>query len=184
VLTWREPHADPRHGTSAFWYLSGKPATQHNEHVLDGRLVGYWSDGPLYQGAMEAADIAFRADGTGWTYWSRDAGTFFVQRFSWHSAAGGHLTLDLHEELSGTWEVAGHTTQHHVGSRGACDQQIVLVYEITAGQNVFRKPATLLKLDQPIRLGTIGDRFALERDLAEGERDPAISSPWKPSSIT
>jgi hypothetical protein len=57
------------------------------EGVLDERLVGYWSDEDLYQGAMEAADIAFRADGTGWTYWSRDGGTFYVVRFSWHTGA-------------------------------------------------------------------------------------------------
>jgi hypothetical protein len=56
--------------------------------VLDPRLVGYWSDEALYQGAMEAADIAFRPDGTGWTYWSRDGGTFYVDRFSWHARAG------------------------------------------------------------------------------------------------
>ena len=67
--------------------------------MLDPRLVGYWSDQDLYQGAMEAADIAFRADGTGWTYWSRDGGTFYVLRFNWHTAANRNLTLDLHEEL-------------------------------------------------------------------------------------
>ena len=38
------------------------------EAVLDERLVGYWPDEDLYQGSMEAADIAFRGDGTGWTY--------------------------------------------------------------------------------------------------------------------
>jgi len=32
--------------------------------MLDPRLVGYWSDQYLYQGAMEAADIAFSADGS------------------------------------------------------------------------------------------------------------------------
>ena len=37
------------------------------EAVLDERLVGYWQDEDLYQGSMEAADIAFRGDGTGWT---------------------------------------------------------------------------------------------------------------------
>jgi len=35
--------------------------------VLEPRLVGYRSDEALYQGAMEAADIAFRPDGIGWT---------------------------------------------------------------------------------------------------------------------
>ena len=80
----------------------------------DARLVGYWSDEPLYQGAMEAADIAFRADGTGWTYWSRSGGTFFVRRFTWHTTAGRQLTLDLHRELSGTWDRQGHATTHRV----------------------------------------------------------------------
>ena len=53
---------------------------------------------------MEAADIAFRADGTGWTYWPGSGGTFFVRRFTWHTTAGRQLTLDLHRELSGTWD--------------------------------------------------------------------------------
>ena len=35
--------------------------------VLDARLVGYWSDETSHQGVMEAADIAFRTNGTGWT---------------------------------------------------------------------------------------------------------------------
>ena len=63
--------------------------------VLDERLVGYWSDQDLYRGAMEAADIAFRPDGTGWTYWSRDAGTFFAYRFTWHTTEGHRLALAL-----------------------------------------------------------------------------------------
>jgi hypothetical protein len=32
--------------------------------VLDPDLLGYWSDDAIYLGAMEAADIAFRADGS------------------------------------------------------------------------------------------------------------------------
>ncbi|HCU91858.1 MAG TPA: hypothetical protein DHU96_03625 [Actinobacteria bacterium] len=78
--------------------------------VLDERLVGYWSDQDLYRGAMEAADIAFRPDGTGWTYWSRDAGTFFAYRFTWHTTEGHRLALALHHELSGTWDLKDHTT--------------------------------------------------------------------------
>jgi len=49
--------------------------------VLDDRLTGYWSDDDLYLGAMEAAEVAFRTDGTGWTYWSRAGGAFEVRRF-------------------------------------------------------------------------------------------------------
>jgi hypothetical protein len=145
--------------------------------VPDERLVGYWSDEDLYQGAMEAADIAFRSDGTGWTYWSRDGGPFNVLRFVWHTGASHTLTLDLHQELSGTWELHDHATQHRVSSQAARDKQIVLAYEITAGQNLYRKPATLLQFDQQISIGTIGNRFTYKRELAQTEYDPTTRSP-------
>src|SRR5690348_16399105 len=128
--------------------------------MLDTRLAGYWSDDNLYQGAMEAADIAFRPDGTGWTYWSRDGGTFYVLRFNWHTTDDRRLTLDLHEKLSGSWDLLGHTAQHHAVSQASYDKQLALAYEIRAGQDVFKRPATLLELDRKISLGTIGDRFA------------------------
>jgi hypothetical protein len=137
--------------------------------VPHARLVGYWSDEPLYQGAMEAADIAFRADGTGWTYWSRSGGTFFVRRFTWHTTAGRQLTLDLHWELSGTWDLQGHTATYRVTRQAACGRRIVLAYQIHAGQDILGRPATLLEVHQPISLGTIGDRFALSRELAKDE---------------
>jgi hypothetical protein len=136
-------------------------ARSDNGAVRDARLVGYWSDEALYQGAMEAASIAFRPDGTGWTYWSRVGGTFSVHRFGWHTTADQQLTLDLREQLSGSWHVAGHTTQHHVTSQAARGKRIVLGYRIRAGHDVLGRPATLLEADQPISPGTIGDRFAL-----------------------
>lgn len=145
--------------------------------MLDERLAGYWSDEDLYQGAMEAADIAFRPDGTGWTYWSRDGGTFLVYRFTWHTTEDHRLTLTLHQQLSGTWDLAGHATRHRVTSQAASGQQIALTYQITRGQNALRKPATLLKLDQEISAGTIGDRFAFKRELADTEHDPTTRSP-------
>ncbi len=152
--------------------------------VLDARLVGYWSDQDLYQGAMEAADIAFCPDRTGWTYWSRVGGAFFVLRFSWRTAPGHELTLDLYEKLSGTWDLDGHATRHHVESQTAYGQQLVLAYEIRAGQDAARRPATLLELDQPVSMGTIGDRFAFKRELAEAEHDPTTRSPRDPSGST
>jgi hypothetical protein len=145
--------------------------------VLDVRLVGCWSDEALYQGAMEAADIAFRPDGTGWTYWSRDGGTFYVYRFRWHTTAEHHLTLDLHQHLFGTWDLAGHTTSHRVRSQGPSDKQLVFAYQITAGQDSLKRSATLLQLDQPISVGTVGDRFAFKRHLAQTEHDPTTRSP-------
>jgi hypothetical protein len=64
------------------------------EAVRDTRLVGYWSDKNLYQGAMEAADIAFRPDGTGWAYWSRAGGGIFCRRrLKTGSAANFLVTL-------------------------------------------------------------------------------------------
>jgi len=144
--------------------------------MLDDRLIGYWSDEPLYQGSMEAADIAFRSDGTGWTYWSRAGGTFRVDRFSWYTG-DGHVTLDLHENLYGTWHLEDHTTRHRVRTRDADHKHLVLTYQITAGQNALHKPAAVLQLEQPIRLGTIGDRFAFKRTLAENEQDPTTRSP-------
>jgi hypothetical protein len=145
--------------------------------VLDTRLVGYWSDENLYQGNMEAADIAFRPDGNGWAYWSRDGGGLFILRFSWHTTAGGQLGLDLREKLSGSWDLEGHVTRYRVTSQEACDTKIVLAYEIRAGQDVVGKPATLLEVSQQISRGTIGDRFALKRELAEDEQDPAPLGP-------
>ncbi|MEV6910756.1 hypothetical protein [Amycolatopsis sp. NPDC051071] len=37
---------------------------------MDGRLVGLWSDRVLYPSDVESAELAFRADGSGWLYWS------------------------------------------------------------------------------------------------------------------
>jgi hypothetical protein len=145
--------------------------------VLDPRLVGYWSDQDLYQGAMEAADIAFRPDGAGWTYWSRDGGTFYVDRFRWHTTADNRLILDVHEKLFGTWDLEGHTTRHHVDSQAPSGKQLVLAYQITAGQDSFKRPATLLELDQPINVATIGDRFAFHRELTRDEQDPTTRTP-------
>jgi len=144
---------------------------------LDESLIGYWSDESLYQGAMEAADIAFRSDGTGWTDWSRDGGPFHVYRFSWHTSAGHQLTLALDRELSGTWELQNHTTRYRVESQTGCDEQIMLTYEIRPGQDALKAPAKLLQFDKPISLGTIGDRFAFKHELGEDEQDPTTRRP-------
>jgi hypothetical protein len=143
------------------------------EAVLDTRLAGYWSDKDLYQGAMEVADVAFRPDGFGWVYWS-NAGGFFLLRFSWHAEESRQLTLDMRENLSGTWHREGHTPRYRVARQEACDTTTVLTYKIRQGQSVWGRPATLLETGQPISRGTIGSRFAFERDLAGDERDPVV----------
>jgi hypothetical protein len=73
--------------------------------MLDRRLVGYWSDKDMYMAGMEAADIAFRTDGTGWTYWSSAAGGFEVLRFVWRQASRSALTLPCVPRNSGVLEV-------------------------------------------------------------------------------
>ena len=138
--------------------------------MLDSRLAGYWSDKNLSLGAMEAADIAFRPDGYGWVYWS-NAGGFYILRFSWQVAENRELTLHMHEELSGTWRWNGHRVQYGVASQEACDTMTVLIYEIRQGEDVLGRPATLLETDQPISLGTVGRRFAFERELVGNEHD-------------
>lgn len=146
-----------------------------NGRVLDTRLAGYWSDEDLYQGAMEAADVAFRRDGTGWAYWSRAGGPFFVLRFGWNTCGRERLTLRLREQLSGTWRLEGSSTRHDVTSHSARDEQIVVTYQIMPGNTLSGEPATLLELGKRLRLSTIGDRFALKRQLGDGEHDPVSS---------
>jgi len=141
------------------------------EGVLDTRLVGYWSDKNLSMGSMEGADVAFRPDGYGWVHWSNFGGGFFIMRFSWDVAESGQLTLDMHEELSGTWRWERHTHRYRVASQDACDTRTVLTYEIRHGQDVLGRPAVLLETGQPISLGTVGSRFAFERELAGNEQD-------------
>jgi hypothetical protein len=141
------------------------------EGVLDTRLVGYWSDKHLYLGSMEGADVAFRPDGYGWVHWSNFGGGFFIMRFSWDVGESGQLTLATHEELSGTWRRERHTPRYRVSTQEACDTKTVLAYEIRQGQDVLGRPAVLLETGQPISLGTVGSRFAFERELAGDEQD-------------
>lgn len=142
--------------------------------MLDTRLVGYWSDKNLSQGSMEAADIAFRPDGRGWVYWSNFGGGFHIMRFRWYLGDRRRLTLDVREELSGRWyrDRRSLGTGYRVSSKQASGPRIVLGYEVREGQDVLGRPATLLETDQPISLGTIGARFALERQLSGDEQDP------------
>lgn len=154
----------------------------HTGAVLDSRLVGYWSDADLYQGSMEAADIAFRPDGIGWAHWSRDGGGFFVLRFSWHTGGGQRLTLRLRQKLSGTWDLDGSSVRHHVTSQDALDEHFAATYQTSPGRNLYGEPATLLRLDKALRPGTIGDKFALRRPLSDDERDPVSDEPSKPPS--
>lgn len=148
----------------------------------DARLVGYWSDNQLYPGDMEGTDIAFCADGTGWTYWSNAAGAFEILRFRWH-ARGSALALHIREYVSGTWHLEGSTVRHSQEDRREQDERVFPGYRITAGQNAAGDPATVLTFDQHVIHGVGSDRFARERELAPNERDPACS-PEAPPGCT
>jgi hypothetical protein len=150
--------------------------------MLDARLAGYWSDKHLYPGDMESTGIAFRADGTGWTYWSNAAGGFEILRFRWQ-ALGSALVLHIREYVSGTWDLDGGTVTHRQRDRMGQDEQVSRGYQITAGQNAAGDPATVLKFDQHVIRGVTSDRFTLERELATNERDPAYS-PEAPPGVT
>jgi hypothetical protein len=164
---------------------AGEPTSEINPGammgiMLDTRLVGYWSDKHLYLGGMAAADIAFCADGTGWTNWSNVAGAFEVLRFRWRQTSGSSLTLRLREYVSGTWSLDGDTTTHQPGEHSARDEQIVLGYEITAGHTVIGDPVEVLEFDRHIIRGVLGNRFAFERELTAHEHGPAYNSEMPP----
>lgn len=141
--------------------------------------MGAGRPGRVPEGAQGAADGQGRFGEQG------DSGTFHADRFRWHTTAGHHLILDLHEELfldlheepSGTWDLAGRTTRHHAGSQTPSGRQLVLAYQVTAGQDSLKRPATLLKLDQPINVGTIGDRSAFHPEPTQDEQGPATRNP-------
>jgi len=148
--------------------------------MLDARLAGYWSDKDLYLGGMEGTDIAFRADGTGWTYWSNAAGAFEILCFTWQ-ASGAVLDLYVHEYASGTWNLDGGEVTHSQRDRRGQDEHVSVGYQITAGQSVAGDPATVLQFDQHVIRGVSSNRFALERELAATDHDPARSSDLPPA---
>jgi len=145
--------------------------------------VGYWSDKHLYLGGMEAADIAFCADGTGWTNWSNAARAFEVLRFRWWQTSSSSLILRLREHVSGTWSLDGDTTIHQPREHSARDEQVVLGYEITAGHTAIGDPIEVLEFDQHVIRGVIGNRFAFERELTPNEHGPAFNPEIPPGII-
>jgi hypothetical protein len=151
----------------------GASRQPHNEPVLEPRLFGYWTDKYLYPGDMESADIAFRSDGTGWVYWCNAASAFQILRFTWRTASGKHLSISVDEQVSGTWHLDGLRVSHLVHDRTHSDDQIALTFTIAAGHDDAGKPTMLLEFDQPPIRGVTGDRFTLERELADNESDPA-----------
>ncbi len=142
----------------------------------DARLPGYWSDQDLYMGSMEAVDIAFVADGTGWRYWSNFGGAFNLLLFRWRLRPESVLRLHLFEYADGDWHLdrAQGLTTHQVTERGAWDERLDVAYDIKSGRDILGRPATLLEFEGvDARSGLMGDRFGRQRDLAPDERNPA-----------
>src|SRR5258708_35875789 len=115
VLAPRAAGADPPLQPRRSWAAIGEQgASRAIDTVLEPntvpepRLVGYWTDKYLYTGDMDSAGIAFRADGTGWVYWCA-AAAFEILLFTWHTAADNHLSINLDEQVSGTWHQHGQT---------------------------------------------------------------------------
>jgi len=75
--------------------------------------------------------------------------------------------------LQGTRDLDGQDVTHQARTQARRDDQITLVYTIGPGNDAYGKPATLLSFDQPLIRGVTTDRFTLERQLADNERDPA-----------
>jgi hypothetical protein len=100
-------------------------------------------------------------------------------RFRWQ-VTGSALVLHIREYVSGTWNLDGGTVTHRQRDRRGLDEQVSRGYQITAGQNAVGNPATVLKFDQHVIRGASSDRFALERELATNERDPACSPGARP----
>ncbi len=140
--------------------------------MRDSQIVGYWSDEALYFDSMEVAEIVFRPDGSGWTYWAHFR-AFALQRFDWHTTADQSLVLSCRERLSGTWIRRDSGFEHQVSEQHPDGEERVLHYRVNAGRNVFGQPATLLEFSTPVITGVLGDRFAYRREVAEGEADPA-----------
>ncbi|MFE6614084.1 hypothetical protein [Amycolatopsis sp. NPDC057786] len=142
--------------------------------MTDERLIGLWSDEILYPGSVESVDLAFRRDGSGWSYWKSWSTGFSVSRFTW--ATPGGLVLNFHRALEGTWSIDNGVTRHDVESDEAEESVIELGYEIAPGEDPFGTPVTLLSLDRPLIEHLVGARFAWV-EKPESLSDPSAGAP-------
>ena len=147
-------------------------ALRDDRSMSDGRLLGYWSDDVLYQGSMEAADIAFAPHEAGWIYWARDGGVFTVDRFTWHTTGRRRLQLRTHRCLSGNWTVREGRVYHRVDEQYRCNDTMSFAYTIGVGRDATGDAVTVLELDRPVSVGTVGERFAFKHGGVRGKDDP------------
>jgi hypothetical protein len=132
-----------------------------HDRLVNARLVGYWSESELYPGSTEYTELGFRADGTGWQYWSSWSTEFVVHRFAWHTPEPGRLAVHLRMELDGTW-AADNT--HRVERREHIDTRLDLAWTL--------EPDHRLTLDRPLDDMLGGTRFG---PVEGGGTDPPLA---------
>jgi len=129
---------------------------------MDARLVGYWSESEVYPGSPEYTELGFRADGSGWLYWSSWSTEFAVHRFAWHAPEPGRLTARLRMEIDGNWSADG---THRVERRQNVDTLVELAWELGTDRK--------LTLDRPLDEALGGTQFL---PVEAGGTDPTLAS--------
>ncbi len=131
---------------------------------MDAHLIGYWSESALDPGAPEYTELGFRADGTGWQYWTSWSTAFAVHRFHWHTPGPGRLTTRLRMAIDGTWSLDGPDVAHRVERREHVDTVVELGWELGPGRQ--------LTLDRPL-VDVLGGTKFLPVD--GGGTDPTLT---------
>ncbi|MCR6486413.1 hypothetical protein M8542_26655 [Amycolatopsis sp. OK19-0408] len=127
---------------------------------MSARLAGYWSECELYPGSTEYTELGFRADGTGWQYWSSWSKEFVVLRFDWHTPEPGRLAVRVRAEIDGKWAPGG---SHRVEGDERVDTLIELAWTLED-----RK----LTLDRPLDDALGGTEFLA---VEAGGFDPTLA---------
>ncbi|WP_328445014.1 hypothetical protein [Amycolatopsis sp. NBC_00438] len=133
---------------------------------MDARLVGYWSESALDPGSPEYTELGFRADGTGWQYWTSWSTAFAVHRFHWHTPGPGRLTARLRLAFDGVWSLDGPDVAHRIERREHVDTVVELGWVLG--------PDRQLTLDQPL-VDVLGGTEFLPVD--DGGTDPTLTEP-------
>jgi hypothetical protein len=133
---------------------------------MDARLTGYWSESELDPGSPEYTELGFRADGTGWLYWSSWSMAFVVLRFDWDTPGPGRLSVHLRVEIDGKWSVDGTAVAHRVEGREEVDTRLELAWELG--------PGSKLTLDRPLEDMLGGTEFL---PVEGGGADPTLTDP-------
>jgi len=129
---------------------------------MDARLVGYWAE--PFPDAPERTELGFRADGTGWQYWSSWSTAFAVHRFDWHTPEPGRLTARLRLEIDGSWSLNGPDIAHRVERWEHVDTLVELAWLLG--------PDGQLTLDRPLDDVLGGTKF---RPVEGGDTDPTLT---------